>query len=380
MDKRRGLITKYNEKIDRANDEIKECFVEIGRQLNNFPLKSFTKTPLSTLSRDARKIQSSIENYDRQIQRIADILQRNEEMKQERQALNANIDSIENENIPVYAKIGEEAFRIYKETPAQFHEYAEIFSTVMEQKNELIQMERDIAALDSEQQQKGFFGKIVDKGQATYLRGRKLVRMKSLSKYYEQIGEKVCNSDFIEQAESQSLHAVAKPYYDNMQRREELNDQLKQLIEEQEKLDQELIDLTGEQKAGRRMDELRIAAKDEKNNLLGIFERMGITYYKAAREEMESNEKIDQNVERIEELEKNIETSKKVIERVEADIEAEKLSADIQRMERNITSLEEDIARSQERIAQLKDEIESTEKEKAKYEKIRGPKEQLPVD
>lgn len=380
MDKRRAIITKQNEKIEQANREIKDCYVAIGNELLSFPAKSFTKTPLAALYKDAKNIQNSIEDYEEKIGRIQEMSDRLEEIKNERQSIESTENEIEKENTPIYAQIGEEAFRIYRDTPAQYHEYAEIFSPLMEQQNELTQMERDITALDSPQRDKGVFGKIVDKSQATFLRGKKMVRLKTLSRFFQQIGEKVCNSDFIEHTENDTLASMAQPYYENQKRIDDLNEQKKQLVAEEEKLDQEMAQLVGEQRPNRRIDELNVAIKDERNNLYGIYERMGITYYKAKPEEIEPNDEINKNLEKVAELEKNIESSKEIITKIEADIEADRLADDIKRMERSIDSLEADIKRSQDRIAELRDEIATTEEKKKENEKIRGPKEKLPLE
>ena len=377
MDKRVGQINKLNEKIEEYQKKIQTHYRDLGEHLNASPQKTFTKTPLATISKDAKKIQSSIKEYEEQIKRIEEIETRRTEIKNEFQELDEKEKEIEKENGPIYARIGAAAFDVYKETPAQFHQYADIFAPLMDQQNEIIRMERDISALSEEEREKGFLGKLVDRGQAAFLKSKRKVREKTLPRYFQGIGKKVCDTDFIDIAESEELEEAAKPYRENMAALEEIRNKRYSLNAELETLEQELIGFTQEEKTSRKLEELRRTIKDEQRNLSNIYERIGSVYVKHQPEEIKQDDEITNHLRDIQKLNTEIEDANKTIEKLEAAIEVSRIEGEINRMKRNISSLEEDIQRSQQRIEQLNQEIADAEKEKTKHEKIRGPEEDL---
>lgn len=380
MEKRASDINKLNQKIKEYQDQIQTHYRELGRHLNAAPQKTFTNTPLSTITKDAKKMQSSISGYQDTIQRIEDIEERRQEIKTEFQELDEREKDIEKSNAPVYAQIGATAFDVYKETPAQFHLYADIFAPLMDQRNEIIRMERDISALSSDEPEKGFLGRLVDKSQAAFLKSKRKVREKTLPRHFQGIGRKVCDTDFIDVADNSELHEVAKPYRENMAALDETRKKRYSLNEELEKLEQELAGFTGEEKALKKLEELRRIVRDEERNLSDIFERIGSVYVKHQPEEIEQDEVIQDHLRAVNDLNTSIEDAHRTIKRLEAAIEADRIAGEIDRMKRSISSLEEDIERSKKRIEQLQQEIKDAEKEKAKFEKIRGPENSITKD
>lgn len=380
MDKRRELIGKLSSKISASEEEIRNLYIDIGDKLSSLGQKNFTSTPIATLHKDAKKLQTSLKTYQKQIERIEEINQRIDEIRDERQALEENIKDIEKQNIPLYGRIGEAAFRVYRETPAQFHEYADIFSSVMEHKNEILQMERDIDAIDSDQTDRGFFEKLKEKGQSALLKGKRLVRMRTTNKHFQEIGEKLCNTNFFEAAENDELNKEVEPYRQNQNKIAQLEDQKKDLLKEQEKLNLELQDIAGEVRPQKKIDELRVIIKDEEKNLNQILERMGTVYYKSKPEEIPADDRVEKDAAEIKQHEDEITAAQESIKKLEASLEADRLGEDINRMEKNIASLQEDIKRSEERIEHLRHEIEQTQKEKERLEEIRGAEEDLPAE
>jgi predicted nucleic acid-binding Zn-ribbon protein len=380
MDKRRELIGKLSSKISSNEEKIKNLYIDIGDKLSSLGQKNFTNTPIATLYKDVKKMQTSLKTYQKQIERIEEITERIEEIRNERQALEENVADIEKQNIPLYGRIGETAFKVYKETPAQFHEYADIFSSVMEHKNEILQMERDIDAIDSNQTERSFFEKLKDKGQAALLKGKRMVRMRTTNKHFQEIGEKLCNTNFFDAAESEELQKEVGPYRQNQNNIAQLEDQKKDLLKEQEKLNLELQDIAGEARPQKKIDELRVIIRDEEKNLNQILERMGTVYFKSKPEEIPADDQIEKVTAEIKQIEDEITAAQESIKKLEASLEADRLGEDIKRMEKNIASLQEDIKRSEERIDHLQHEIGQTQKEKEKLEKIRGAEEDLPAE
>ncbi len=374
----------YRERIQQLEREIGVNTAVIEDEFRNVGEIIFQKRP-RTISdeqilaqyNEAARQQEKTEKVRKQIERIKAVGAQFVETERKISANEAEQKKLVQQNIPHYEQIGQAAFEYYSENPFSDQEHADIFSELVRNQHDLTDIEHSIKTMESEMEGKPLFDRVVSRGRLALLKTRRQAKLSSLPRMYRNAGEKLSSTEFTAIVEDETLASVAGPFIETMQRIETLKAAMEKLLQEKEKLENELSTLCDGKRPQRRISDFENGLKSDYESLSATYRGIGRAYRELVKKEGDPIPQVAEYLSSISDTEKEISTRRAAIEKLNAAIELERIAREIESSQKTIRMIEDQIRRQQEEITSLTEKVAAAEIEKRKLTRARGPKEKL---
>ncbi|MFP4430059.1 MAG: hypothetical protein ACLFPV_02310 [Spirochaetaceae bacterium] len=225
----------YQERITALSKEkrkLEEAQGELLRAIGAFAYANAASLPIDpedpalAAVRDAEKRLSGIQG---RLSQLAEIERRQAGIKQEIANARSRVQAIEDEMAPLYQDIGRSAFSVYQDNPFIDHAYAELFQELEREVGTLEEVERELDEEERDIDEKPFLDRMLARGKVTWLKSRKQSREHSLEKQFRKVGKRIVETDFADVVEDPGLNAATRPYENQRQRIDTLQEQIRTL-------------------------------------------------------------------------------------------------------------------------------------------------------
>lgn len=368
-------ITERQSVIRSLRDSVASENRGIGTAILEAPPQDL-KAELSDMRSRILGIQETAAGYSALIERIHQITARRAEIQEEKNTRQAEIRTIEKDNENFYESIGEAAYEAAQQDPTRARDFQQLFDEMQTAREEIESLRNQVEEAEEELTKKRFFDKVVVRGRLALLRGKLANKEGSLPRLFFRLGQRVAESSFASDVESNDLDEALEPYKKTSRRAQELNDEIQALQNEARGLETELEEAGAGKKPGRRISELEQLTQDCERERKTLLEQLG-EQVRATVPEASLPEAAADAASRISELETQIEAENAHIARLQAGIEALRIMEEIGQVER-------DVADKNEAIKELKASVSELKKRKTELESMRdealqrrGPEDEL---
>lgn len=315
----------------------------------------------------AERIGLLIERKDR----ARDIIERLAELEAQKRASEAEHKQLLKELEPLFAPIGEQAFAIYRDNPLVDEAYAEIFAPLVEQAESIRQSEREVEQLSREENDRPFLERVVSRGKLALSKNRLNVRETQMQRLYAKAGKQVASTEFISTIGAPSLDQVAAPYLDRMEAINRLEDDLRAVEDELERLSAELEQVCEGVRSKGCVQDLEQLISETMNQRNELLTTIGESIAGYSGDESLSQQ-VTTAVQGVETTRTQIAEKRAFIARIDAALEVERLEDQIDSVERSIERKKNQIEEIQSAVAHLEEERTSLEAHKHEQEAARG--------
>jgi chromosome segregation ATPase len=370
-------IESLSTQTEQNEADIQEQLRLIGDSLFRMRHPVLDREGFSELRTESDEYEDKIQSNRERIHRIKQIMDRRQEIKDETGTTTKEIKDIESRLAPVYEKIGETGFSLYRDNAYLEKEYQDLFSELQAHQDELDQIEKEMNDIQEQLENKNFLEKMMLRGRVVLLKNRKSSKMEGFIRLFRTAGEEICTGTFGTELNDPSLAAAMEPYNAAKNRIAELRSHLETLEQEKETLDAELAQHGADKKPQKTIGDL-----ERSTEVLGIeqqicFEKIADLFRETSGEFPDLPEDVTSAYTYIEKLEQENQEHQEHIKRLEAAISILRLETESGKMRDTIHVFEREINERREKIDELEHKIQDNEKEKERLITIRGPEDTL---
>ncbi|MEX2445216.1 MAG: hypothetical protein WD492_16550 [Alkalispirochaeta sp.] len=353
---------RLQEIVDVRQRAIRECEDQrrlIGERLLDLPESKLPEEAAPLVKRH-HSIQQRLEAASSAIERLMEIDQRQNEIRDRMKALQKERESLFRGLDDVYEQIGAVAFRIFKHHPLIDPSYSDAFESLARYQDDirLLDAQLDRYSAEPAQQQRSIVERIGTKTRRAIAKNRKSVRTNQLPRLLQDSGRRLVETDFVAQMDDEELSAVAQPIKDVEQRREEIDSALQELKEESGKLVAEFNSLGNGQKLARARKERESeieAAKTESGEILASLGRV-------AREDPPEN--LSDKIDALKQCEERIAHFDSLLERLKAGQKALTITDEISQLHDRITARRRELEELEQEALAKNEELQELESQR----------------
>jgi chromosome segregation ATPase len=375
MDPRDKLIRELQAKIQKNEELLEQKLKELGRELAALPAESCAGTPLADSYQRCQELNNETSTHRRMIEEIQSTSARIAELENLHKEFGRKISSIHKDVESHFEEVGAAAFAAYKNKPLS--QYEELFADLMKIDEEIMRIEKELEHLSSESRERGFFGRVKDKGKAVYLKGSLKAKLMGRAKAYRTVGKAVCNSNLAAELQDPELSRVMAPVEASKDLASQLQQRSEEIAREKEQLSKRLEELGVQDGVSKRIKELQRKISHMQMALSEIHATLGRTYQEHNLSSQISSPQIETLSQGIENLHQENDQHRNRIKRLEAAIEADQVEQSINQANQQIARLEGEIAQRQQEIDRLRELVRQCEQHRQSLLQQRGPLESL---
>ncbi len=377
MDERKRLKEELESEIKQTLEEAERHFERIGSYLASLPAENFSESTLADIHSKAVYLREQFPENERKIEIIRRSAERDKKIGMALKELEQAQEDIVRQNEDIYEQIGEMAFSTFIEDSSDDERLVGVFSELIEHDREIEEIGNEIDRVNAPDRDRPFLKKITNRGRMVYLKSRRGFLLRNLPGLYRKAGRAVCEIGLEDIINNISQPQVAKAFFENRLRWQDMDKQHAALQDERGELQIALADLEADKKPYRRVADLERANEKIEHSLQKAFAELGREYRDLSPSRIEIGVEVEDYLKKIASLERKTSRNAKHIERLEASLEIEKKRHRIAGMEGKIKLSGERIRKLQEEISLLQDEIDGTSEQVKKLEKVRGPVDSL---
>lgn len=368
MENKERQIKDLEKKIELAESAVKIHFEQIGELAIAADDEKKDASLTVDLLREIEKVDSEINHERERINDILSSVERADDIEALRKSLTDKIKSIEKDNISNYETIGRASYEAYKEGELPSERYAGIFAEIIRVMVKIDDSESERERITSGREEYGFFKRLKSGARGLYLKNAVTSSYNQLQRQYKKAGEQICHSELIMNLEAESVENAVKPFRENMEGIEKLEQEDQKLTSENEELRGNLEGLGVQTNAVKTVSEIENHIND--------------LYFERKAKQNETGEMISLNrmdslakLVKVKEILKDINKEKasvtgwqEEIKACEAEIEIERQNNEIKALNKKINGFEEKITNYSEEAEQLKAQINLAEENIKKLE------------
>ncbi|HOV64852.1 MAG TPA: hypothetical protein PLG43_13345 [Spirochaetia bacterium] len=374
------MIAELNERIGKNNQAIIDYKKIIGKALSKLDISLFKGSLLEVQHTKTTEVMLDLQaEKDRRAQ-YEEIKARVDEENSRIKKLDGEIREKEKEFAPHYGKLGEIAYRYFKENPEAAEPYEGLFRDLVACEGDIGRIQKSIIESERASIQKNAFFKFFDVGKKFYQQGA----LKSKQKRYENLlilaGRNVASSEFFSLLNAEAVsQGLVQKIADMKVALKKLEDDRAEMVKVRDEYMLKLEAITGGEKIDRFAAKIEdsINAKEKVLNACYInFADMYLENQKLLKIH-EIDEAVVRNVRVIQALQKENREYEKLLRRFKASLEIQGIRKKIDAHKKRIEMLEKEIAKRIEEKESTIKMIHQLEEEEKKQEEIRGPEETL---
>jgi chromosome segregation ATPase len=373
----KSVIRSLQSNIDAERQEIGSEYKNIGKYLFTEGMESTENPVQETNFASGKEIKSDIQELDDTIDEINTVTEQQQNFRNQIKTNISSIKALKTQNREYYEQIGEAAYEAYKRNPFIDKRYKDLFLELEQNHQELKEMENDIDRNEQNIAEKPFFNKMMKRGKLFLLKNKRTSKVNAIPRFYKNIGEQICESDFLDSTENELIKNTAQPCIDRRKSIRELENKNDKLENEIASLDEELSTLCSGNRPDREINRLKKEKQDKENQLEGVYESIGIAFVSKPEEKLSNDPNVTKPLTKIRSIEENIRKEDEKITKLSAAIRVEELCSSINKLEDSIIAKENQITQLTDEINKTKEQLVDAQREKEQFESIRGPEESL---
>ena len=368
MENKERLIKELENKIEQSEAAVNILYERIGEDL-------FAAEPEKKEASLAASILSEIETIDKEVNaeraRIDNILaavERADEIEALRKSLTVKIKSIEKDNISNYETIGRASYQAYKDGELPSEKYRDTFAEIIRIMIKIENSETERERLDDSSIELKFFDKVKSGARKIYLKNAVSGYYSQLQRQYKKAGEVICHSELVMNLEAESLDNAMKPFRENMQGIEKLEQEDQELNSETEKLQGSLEGLGVQANPVKTISEIEKKINEMYKQRKEKQREAGELVYLNQKDSLAKIASVKLIFKDIKKEMDLIFSWQDEIKSYEAEIEIERQNKEILALNKKISGYEEKITNYSQEADQLKEKIQLAEKNIKKLE------------
>lgn len=245
---------------------------ELGRAIVTADRTSWPESVVTRI-REYQKLHETIATQAAASEQAATIAEEQQALETEARELRSALKQSERDAQRSHARIGEVAFRLFREHPLVDASYTDAFEQLARYHDELRRLEQDAehAAPPDGDRGRGILDRIATRGRDVLVRNRLATKRAQLPRLLEEAGSRLAQGDFIDQIDDADLNDAAVPVRTYRDKKLETDTRLRGIEDRKTKLEQQLTALIGTkplQRARKAIEQEINDAKAQANDLL----------------------------------------------------------------------------------------------------------------
>ena len=245
---------------------------ELGRSIVAADRASWPESVVPRI-REYQALQETIETRAAACEQAAGIAEEQRSLATEVRTLHGARKRSEHDARRSYARIGEVAFRLFREHPLLDATYTDAFEQLARYHDELRRLEQSAehTAVPEGSRGRGILDRIANRGRDVLVRNRLAAKRAQLPRLLEDAGARLAQGAFIDQVDDTDLNDAAVPVRTQREKQREIDARLGEIEDRQAVLDQQLSVLIGTtplQRARKAIEQEINTAKARANDLL----------------------------------------------------------------------------------------------------------------
>jgi DNA repair exonuclease SbcCD ATPase subunit len=349
----------------RAIDECERQVRLIGERVLELPDKAIPDNAGPLIQRH-RSIQERLESASSAIERLMEIDQRQDEIRERMKTLQKERDGLFRGLDSVYEQIGAVAFRLFKDHPLIDASYSQAFASLARYQDDIrvLDAQLDRYSVEPARQQRSVLERIGTSTRRALAKNRKSVRTNQLPRLLQDAGRRLMETDFVDQMDDDELSSVAKPIREVEERRAVIDTELQNLKDESGTLVAEFNSLGNGQKLSRARKERESeieAAKSESGEILSSLGSVAVET---------PPESLTDQIDALKQCQERISHFDSLLERLKAGQKAVTVSNEISQAKERMSELRQE-------LEELEQKTQAKEKELHQLESQRGNEDEL---
>ena len=245
---------------------------ELGRSIVTMDRASWPESVVTRIQ-EYQTLQETIEARAAASEQAAVITEEHRSLATEARALRSELKQSEHDARRSHVRIGEVAFRLFREHPLLDTTYSDAFEQLARYHDELRRLEQDAehTTVPEGLRGRGILDRITARGRDVLIRNRLAAKRAQLPRLLEDAGSRLAGGEFIDQVDDADLNDAAVPVRTHREKQVEIDARLRGIEDRQANLDHQLNTLIGTkplQRARKAIEQEINAAKTRANDLL----------------------------------------------------------------------------------------------------------------
>ena len=245
---------------------------ELGRSIVAVDRASWPESAVTRI-REYQALEETIETRAAARERAVGIAEEQRSLATEARTLRGVLKQSEHDARRSYARIGEVAFRLFREHPLLDTTYTDAFEQLARYHDELRRLEQSAehTAVPEGSRGRGILDRIANRGRDVLVRNRLAAKRAQLPRLLEDAGARLAGGAFIDQVDDSDLNDAALPVRTHREKQREIDARLRGIEDRQADLNQQLGALIGTeplQRARKAIEQEIDTAKTRANDLL----------------------------------------------------------------------------------------------------------------
>ena len=380
MSNLRKLIGELGARVEALDQSIDRQTAFLGEQLIRIDDLGIAETPIAEPYRKARLLIESAGERRDLVRRIEEFVAQLAEIGGMLRAKQADITQKEREIRTYFSEVGQASYRAWLDHETGASSYKEMFT-------EIDQLEDDVERIEAEQT------KIRDSGAARPLFDRALGGVRSVvlsgllraresqrTRVFEELGKRVCESDFASTVEDQALSEIMKPVESLRRSLETLAGEEQSLSDRKARLLAELTSMGVKEGSQRKVRQLEGEVSRTEQQLRDQCSTTGKMYLEYELHGRITNESVNEIYDRISVLRQERTSAADRMKRLSAAIEVKRIEEHIADAHARIERMRSEIQKVQDEIESLQQQLAQLEEEKKLQLDVRGEERHLLSD
>jgi len=376
MDTYKRAIKELQRGIEKNSGEVNLCLKKLGEYLSYREVEVLSTPEMKELHKQIQELRRQLPESRQQVKKILQSVARNEELEREIRNRKARQLELADKNKVICEAIGRAAYTAYMSLTAPRSEYREVFGPLRRQEKELEELEAEYDENRAQAKGAKFFRIFRETGRSLYLKGALSLRRKALSKSFQEVGRRFCDSEVDEELKDRGLREALLPYEANKKKINAFHQETGKLREEQGRLWSELKTLGAGKSHQKRVREIETEIQCIEGQLNVAFEALG-SLFRGTRSGESMDVEASSMVKQIEGIEQASRKNRKQIERLRAAMRIDSLRDQLGDLADRISKLEADIESRQREIDTLGVQVAEGQKEIQRLQKVRGAEQTL---
>jgi chromosome segregation ATPase len=373
----------YQQRLDELYNELDDIAAGRWRTMAEIGKNLYRSHPSVLQEGEYGDLLPQIAAQNDEIARIAATVERLEEIGERMKVLGLDRgdreeqkEQLQEELRPHFRRIGEVAFRIFRENPLIDNRYTDIFKALSENYDEVRQLERELAALHGEQAKRPFVERLMKRGRDLLLKSRIQGKQDKRDALHEEAGRKLAETEFIPLIDDPDLNEAAAPYEELQSRVAAIDEEIAAIDKELRELNEEQQEKTGGKRLQRAFSDLRETREQREASQEELFSQLGRRFVEG--EGVQSLPKdLESRRDELASLKEQEQKCKDAIGRLEAAVKVRELAHRIRQTDEEKERQQKKLQRIQDSIEELDRELSSLEEERKRMAEIRGAEEEL---
>jgi len=272
-----------------------------------------------------------------------------------------DIQGLEAENALVYGLIGENCFQSYSNSPEKYQHYSGYFKEIVDLTDKLL---KTSGGLEEETEQINPLQKFIRKGMAVADQMKKNGLQKRVRSEYAVLGKELVKTDYLNEAKNPQLIEVASPVLRNVEKQQELREEIGNLqgeIREILTFLGSMREQTKSQNSEKTVQNLEMRLEFSEKEATQSLISLGKVAMESAK--LKNDPEIGAYYSQLKEIEEEIQETRTLIDKHKGAIEVKDIT-------RSLAGLEKDANHLEQVIQSKKNELERVKKETLRQQKL----------